>query len=256
MTTLIQALDLADPQLAAIVGSGGKTSLMFRLADETLSRGGRVITTTTTKIFYPETDQSAMVLLNDDSGRLAAQAIEAIQTHPHITIAQSVNHLNKLVGIEPGLADDLFEAGICNLIAIEADGARGLDLKAPGSNEPVIPSKTGLVAAVVGLGGLGKPLSEEYVFRPELFAEMARMALGDRIGPEHVARVLMHPQGHFKNAPHKARRVVLLNQADLVEGDTAEQAARLIVDTGGNRFDRVIWGSLQKKNQGFSLITG
>jgi len=49
--TLADALGLAANDVVAIVGGGGKSTAMFRLAREMLERGGRAITTTTTRIF-------------------------------------------------------------------------------------------------------------------------------------------------------------------------------------------------------------
>ena len=46
-------LRIEKNSITAITGSGGKTSLMFRLAEE-LSLKGKVLITTTTKIFAPD----------------------------------------------------------------------------------------------------------------------------------------------------------------------------------------------------------
>ena len=236
------------------MGSGGKTSLMFRLAHEVLSQGRKVVTTTTTKIFYPTPDQSTRVILESDPERLVHLTADAIKTRAHITIAHQTNHQNKLIGIDPGLADQLFQTGLFDLMAVEADGARGLGLKAPGSEEPVIPQAAGLVVAVVGLGTMGRPLTEDHVFRSERFADLAELPLGGVIEPVHVARVLRHPMGHFKNTPAASQKVVMLNQADLVDPQWAAEAARVILETGRPVLDRVVWGSLQKMDREFSVI--
>ena len=49
--TLADALGVADDEVVALIGGGGKTTAMFRLASEVVERGGRVITTTNTHIF-------------------------------------------------------------------------------------------------------------------------------------------------------------------------------------------------------------
>src|SRR5207249_894575 len=48
---LADALGMTDRDAVALVGGGGKTTAMFRLAGEMVVKGGRVLTTTTTKIF-------------------------------------------------------------------------------------------------------------------------------------------------------------------------------------------------------------
>ena len=48
---LNRALRIQSKEVVAFVGGGGKTSAMFRLADELVTQGRRVVTTTTTRIF-------------------------------------------------------------------------------------------------------------------------------------------------------------------------------------------------------------
>jgi probable selenium-dependent hydroxylase accessory protein YqeC len=43
---------------------------------------------------------------------------------------------------------------------------------------------------------------------------MTGAMIGDVLTPEHIALVLAHPLGVFKGAPRRARRIVVLNQAD------------------------------------------
>ena len=50
MTSLRHSLNLNGGGVISIVGAGGKTALMFRMARELAGGGDRVLTTTTTKI--------------------------------------------------------------------------------------------------------------------------------------------------------------------------------------------------------------
>ena len=68
-----------------------------------------------------------------------------------------------------------------------------------------------------GFPGSAQPLSGEFVHRPEVFARLSGLALGETISPDALLRVLTHPQGGLKNIPAQARRMVLLNQADTPE---------------------------------------
>ena len=49
--TLAGALGVKRDEVVALVGGGGKSAAMFRLAREVAEAGGRAITTTTTHIF-------------------------------------------------------------------------------------------------------------------------------------------------------------------------------------------------------------
>lgn len=99
-------------------------------------------------------------------------------------------------------------------VLFEADGSRRRPLKAPADHEPPVPAGVDIVVVVAGLLGLGHPLDERRVHRPERFAALAGCAPGTTLTPEIVARALTHPLGGFRNTPRGARRIVLLNQAD------------------------------------------
>jgi hypothetical protein len=62
--------------------------------------------------------------------------------------------------------------------------------------------------------GLGKPLDDENVHRPEIFGLLSGLQLGELVTPRALASVLTHRGGGLKNIPENARRVALLNQAD------------------------------------------
>jgi molybdenum cofactor cytidylyltransferase len=125
---------------------------------------------------------------------------------------------------------------------IEADGSRGLPLKAPAPHEPPIPDESDLVVIVAGLSGLGRPLDARCVHRPDRFAAIARCAAGDIVTAAHLARVLGHPEGGLKNIPSAARRIVLLNQADTPDlRERSQDIARLVLP----QVDAVVVSSLQ-----------
>ena len=53
---LSRALRIRPKDVVVLVGGGGKTTLMFRLADELAASGRRVVTTMTTRIFVGQMD--------------------------------------------------------------------------------------------------------------------------------------------------------------------------------------------------------
>jgi molybdenum cofactor cytidylyltransferase len=102
-------------------------------------------------------------------------------------------------------------------ILIEADGSRRCPLKAPAAYEPLVPPWVKIVVVVAGLTGIGKPLSEDWVHRPERFAALSDLEIGQPITPQALVQVLTHPAGGLKGLPSQARRIALLNQADAPE---------------------------------------
>ncbi len=159
--------------VTAIIGSGGKTSLMYRLAQELQ---GSVIVCTSTQIFPPE----------------------------HIPVVQELTHCSGVVCIgtpcpngKLGAPMQSFEelASIADYVIVEADGSKHLPLKAHAAYEPVIPSYAVQTITVVGASGLSRPISE-VVHRHEIFYALTdsliaspqavacclqKEALGDRI---------------------------------------------------------------------------
>ena len=112
--------------VTAAVGGGGKTSLIWRLACE-LSENARVLITTTAHIFPPACETlldptPEQVRAAFAWGNLLAAGIPAE--------GGKLAEATALRGRYSELAD---------YVLIEADGSRGLPLKAPAAHEPALP---------------------------------------------------------------------------------------------------------------------
>jgi molybdenum cofactor cytidylyltransferase len=130
-------------------------------------------------------------------------------------------------------------------LLIEADGARGKPLKAPGGHEPPIPEFVDLVVQVAGLSGLGNPIDDQHIHRPATYSKLSELNPGDKVTIDAMAKVLLHPAGGMKNIPEVARRVVLLNQADTPE---LQAAAGNLAKRLGTGYDAVLVAKLQEKD--------
>ena len=215
--------------VVSLVGSGGKTTLMYQLARELTTKGMRVITTTTTKIFPPQSSESSRLVIADHEDSLLKKAQELLKKENHITVAEKFIG-PKLKGISPQLADTMQEQKIADVIVIEADGARGCPLKAPNETEPVIPSSTTWTLVVAGLDGIGKRNTEDYVFRPDYFFRLTGVNVGEVITPESVSRIILHPEGITRGTPEKAGIVVILNKGEILNGlDIGKKIANSIM---------------------------
>lgn len=208
---LIQAFGFSKKDCISFVGSGGKTTAVFQIARQYPCP---VLVTTTTLIEAWETE-------------LADQHIALDELNPF-----NANILSDYIGItlitgprtpddrfrSPTLAelDDIYKYAQNNEIPllIEADGSLRKPLKAPGENEPAIPSFSTCVVNVVGLTGIGKPLGEEWVFRPVIFAEISGTVEGEIITSDSLVRVLSSKKGGLKNIQDQVYKYLILNQAD------------------------------------------
>lgn len=240
---LLEALHLADIDLIAFVGGGGKTTAIFRLAQEIVAAGGRVITTTTTRIFAAQIKLAPTHLFI--TGASHARIAEALTTHPHVLIiGQADIGSGKAEGVPTEFVRELREWFPRVPILNEADGSRMRPFKAPAEHEPVIPPETTLVVPVVGTDVFGQPLDAAHVHRPELVAELCGVPLGRAITPEIVARALTHPQGGLKNVPTGARVRVLINKVDaLTDWTPARETAALLLQHP--RIEAVLLGAVR-----------
>jgi probable selenium-dependent hydroxylase accessory protein YqeC len=215
----IETLLFKEPQgVQALIGAGGKTSLMFQLARLLRSSGKRVLTTTTTKIFVPTREQSAALIVASAPSAVLHQASTSLANSRHITAAaQRLPDSNKLKGFSSEDILQFAESGVFDWILVEADGAAHRPLKAAAAHEPVIPSCTSILMAVIGLDVLNQPLSEKVVFRCELAGPRMGLKQGEPVSEAALVRLILHPAGVFKDAPPGARRFIFLNKGDNAE---------------------------------------
>ncbi len=161
------------PGVTALIGSGGKTSLMYHLCSE-LRRQGTVLLTTTTHIYPPEQFPLATT----------AEACEKALREKGVVCAGTPAENGKWTAP----AFDGWQS-MADFVLVEADGAHGLPLKAHLSHEPVIPDGANNVICVVGASGWGQPIVAA-AHRSERFAALAGVGPLTKATPEHTAAVI------------------------------------------------------------------
>lgn len=221
--SLLEALRFPnkDHLTVCLTGGGGKTSVMYRLADELAARGKCVIVTTTTHIFRPS---DRMVIETARAGTVGAWIAEHNTGSGVVLVAgqleESPSHTDtaefakqrerKLKSLPLSEISELSAIG--DVLLIEADGAKRLPVKVPREGEPVIPPETDVVVGCVGLDCVGQPL-ETVCFRSELAEELLHRPKTHRITAADAAKILTDSRGTKKEVGNAAYRVVL-NKAD------------------------------------------
>jgi molybdenum cofactor cytidylyltransferase len=242
---LKRALGIERGDVVSLVGAGGKTTTMFRQADELVSDGWKVLTTTTTMIWREE--RCAPMVLEADGDRLLDEVRSALADHSRVTVASGFDDAQgKLVGIDASLVEALIALPEVDAIIVEADGAKGRSLKAPAPYEPVIPPSTSLLVPVAAMDALGQPLDERTVHRPEIVARLSGFTLGQTITLALMSTVLLHPQGGVKNAPAEARIVPLINKVETANVGEGRQLARSLLNK--SRVQHVLLGAVTDEN--------
>ena len=141
--TLSQLLDIR-PGVTAVIGGGGKTTLLRTLGEE-LAGQHPVLLCTTTKIL-PFSDLPC--------ARTAAELDELRRAHQLLCAGTDVPGTGKLTAPETPMA---VLAEQFDYILVEADGAARRPLKAHAPHEPVIPTEANQTICVVGASGSAVP---------------------------------------------------------------------------------------------------
>ena len=245
---LRQALRLGHKELISIVGGGGKSSLVFSLAQELMEEGFKVISTTTTKVRYEEALRAPCLVSEITSRDFPREVERLVLREGHIFVARQILAIGKVEGIAPEVADALFKTMPVDFLVAEADGAAGLPLKAHANHEPVIPSASTILIAMAGLEALGRPFGPEMVFRHEIFGAVTGAKRGENLSVEQMAAIFCNPQGLFRDVPLFARKIVFLNKIDLLRNKReAVKLAEALLSDHHAGIERVIIGSLQKR---------
>jgi probable selenium-dependent hydroxylase accessory protein YqeC len=210
-----QALCLGDSGVICLFGGGGKTSLMFSLARQLEKMHKKVLTTTTTKIFYPDSKQAVHTLICNTAGQLI-NTIRTAVTHPvHICAGSSHDPKSgKLSGFSADEIGQIQSAALFDWIIIEADGARGKPIKASADHEPVFPDICTHLVLVAGLDAVNTPLDDAHVHRYELFSKNTGLPVGKALTPEAITRALNIEMNKAAGRCRASRRLIFLNKAD------------------------------------------
>ena len=233
---LCDALGLtADHGLLSIVGGGGKSSLMFALGN---LLPGRVLLTTTTRIFSAQMDIAERVFtLDDPKWREEIASIAG----PSLLVGHVEGE--KAVGVPPELPGELLKNGQTDWIVLEADGSRMRPTKAPAEHEPVIPHDSSQVVITVGIDALSGPIRQQ-THRPERVSAVTGLSEDATLTPGSLARLMTSAQGGLKGIPEQATVSLLINK---VESDVTQQYAEEIalLALKHSRIRRVIAGKMK-----------
>ena len=208
---LSKALRISSSSAVAFVGAGGKTTAIFRMAQELAPA---LITTTTHLGAWQVSMANVHFAWKPDE---PMPEMEATFGSGITLVTGSLDEATERYrGLTPPQLEKLRQlAGYHDLpLLIEADGARQKPLKAPAEHEPVIPEFVETVVVVAGLSGLDMPLTDEHVHRAQRFAELSGLKIDEAVTAGELVDVMVHAEGGLKNIPARARRVALLNQAD------------------------------------------
>jgi probable selenium-dependent hydroxylase accessory protein YqeC len=226
---------LGRRDLVALVGAGGKTSALRLLAGELSASGGRVLATTTTAMYARDLRAVGPLFVDESETVLAAALEESLQSAGAAGVARAEGVDGKLVGLTPATVDRLWARGLADFVLVEADGSKGLPLKAFAAHEPQVPESSSVVVVVAGLDVIGRPLTSRHVHRADIMAAAHGVPLGVEVTPRLLAWALAEQTRQVRLRWPGRCVVALLNKADGGESEAIGLgvAGDLLADAGG-----------------------
>ena len=227
------------PAVITVIGSGGKTSLIWLLARQLARRVPHVLVTPTTKMFLPPPAEKLFDHYSDGAPPAPLAGI---------TLAGVFNEkTGKLESLPPPELERIVRD--YDLVLIEGDGSRRLPLKGWADHEPVVPRFTDFTVGMLPLWPMGMPTSEKIIHRLPLFCALSGAKAGEALSLAHLAAAIgcgkESSRSLFSTA--EGKKILFINQ---IEDEAALDQARELVGLLPLKFRsglyRIIAGSVKR----------
>lgn len=229
--------------VTAIIGSGGKTTLLWTLAEH--FRREKVLVCTTTRMLPPVPQQYDTFL---EQKMPDTMCIPDVSGEPKIASGITFGGIalvaeGKVGAFSPSFLEHLVPH--FDKVFMEADGSRGLPFKGWAIHEPVVPATVNLTVLVLPVWPDDARVTAEFVHRMPLFCEISGAEPGVLLSPVHLARLIAHPEGPLKYA--KGRIVLFFNKVEsAVELAKAQSVVSLLVPQCRAQLHSILAGSARE----------
>lgn len=202
-----EIFNIKKGDIVSIVGSGGKTTLMFALAKE-LKTQYKVLVTTSTKIYKPSFDNYDYLYTNIEQ-YIKSKYLHKQKENTITVISKDIDlSKKKLIGINDECLDLVIND--FDIVLIESDGSRNLPLKGWKEHEPSILLKTNKTIGVIPIDMINKKVNKEYIYGFEEF-----MKIVDDIScldKKAIGKICSSKSGIFKNS--RGKLYLYINKTD------------------------------------------
>jgi molybdenum cofactor cytidylyltransferase len=241
------ALAVTRGDVVSLVGAGGKTTILIRVARALVAQGWRVVVTVTTHLGREQSKLIPHHLLQEGITGASPALESALDRWPMVLVTgPAVEGGQRWGGVSPEWVAEAAGLRAVDTVLVEADGARGLSLKAPAAYEPVIPPCTTLLVPVAAVDAIGRPVAE-VAHRPEGVERLAGLGSTDPVTAKAVAAVLSDPGGGLKGRPAGARVRAVINKVESpAELAAGREIAQRVLTAGGpeaRAIDAVVLGA-------------
>lgn len=238
--SLKEIIDIKNNSIISIVGCGGKTTLMYLLANE-LKTDNKVLVSTTTKIFSPTKDEVDYLAIGENE----YNSMKVNMKNGVYAYGKSISKENKLIGIEKNFIKTLTKD--FKYILLEADGSKRKPIKGWNDTEPVICKETNLTIGVMTVESLGLEINDDNVHRVCEFNSLTNSFTGEIININHFLKVIFNNEGLFKYS--KGKRILFLNKMEKIDENNLKLLIKEIIKRNekDKLLDKIIYGSLKNK---------
>ena len=211
---LRETFDIRSGQIVAVIGAGGKHTLMHRLSQELAAVGLPVVLTSTTNLHRNAELSKLGIIVVDECDNWAGKLRETLSNEMRAIVVGSRLGANMYRGIDGPFVSKLVSTEPSSVVLVKADGARRRLLKVPGEQEPVYPPRTNVCVLVLSLASIGKPITDQHVHRLE---RLQALTVGDTITKQTLLDVLQ-PGGYGDRMPGSARHMLYLSSCHAPSG--------------------------------------
>lgn len=191
--------------VVSIVGAGGKTSLMYHLAQEAKKQGKTCLVTTTTRLNIPTQEQYDQLDLSGDLFNAEKPQV------PGVYVAgKDTSKPGKMRGPGGQLLSHCRK--FYDYTLIEADGSARKPLKGWKETEPVVADFTSHTIGVIDIQTVGREVSSTLVHRLQLFTNLTGAQPGELVTVEHLVKLINHRRGLF--AKGVGQNMVFINKVE------------------------------------------
>ncbi|MDD4160074.1 MAG: selenium cofactor biosynthesis protein YqeC [Synergistaceae bacterium] len=228
-------------KVISITGGGGKTSLMFALGRH-YAESTFTLLTTTTKIFPPQNDECPFEIISRPDALV--KELKECTSIPSVITAAKERKGEKLSGYSTeDIAEIVSESPVEKTI-VEADGSRGLSLKAYEEWEPPVPAVTDCHFIMMGADIFTAPLSPANVFRFDILKNKFSIQTGEHLSLANCSALLSSRDEYLKNSPESALRILFINKCDLLDKTMLDYIAEKLPPMLKG-YDHLILGSIK-----------
>ena len=234
-TLISDDIKKAKSSCIALLGGGGKTALLHKLADEFAMYYSAVLQTSLTKTAFHKSEKP-LILSEYNIENLEALKFDR---NPLFIIGEKINS-EKLKGISESELDIIKH--LFDITIFECDGARNLPLKVHTEHDPIVPEFATHVVIIVGADVVNTRISDGLVHRPELFCKMWNVKPDFQLDNDFIVKVLTSKKGYLSKVPKEVEIVYFVNKWDGNQGNAEALALALYRETGKPTY----YGSIQK----------